>query len=111
MHLCVLGKESLDELEASVVRHFSELRVGPGDGVQRTHGDGAPSAGSGPWTAAQRGKLLRATPVRETRLLRLMWQLPPERTYAESKAMKLLSSLLSHEGEGGLEWLLTQKVE
>ena len=55
--------------------------------------------------------LLRATPVRESRLLRLIWQLPPERLYSESKAMALLTALLSQSGEGGLEWLLTQQVE
>jgi len=65
----------------------------------------------GPFSDKQRGGLLRATPVRETRLLRLLWEVPPEAEFAESKAMRLLSSMLSFEGEGGLAWLLTQRLD
>ena len=39
---------------------------------------GAAAAATGPLAAAQRGAVLRAIPVRETRLLRLMWEVGPE---------------------------------
>ena len=72
--------------------------------------DGAPYGVAGPFSEAQRGALLRATPVRDTRLLRLMWTVAPQRTFAESKAMQLLSSILGFDGAGGLSWLLTQRL-
>ena len=65
----------------------------------------------GPLSDMQRGGLLRATPVRESRLLRLLWSVPPEAEFAESKAMRLLSSILNFEGEGGLAWLITQRLD
>lgn len=165
MQLCVLGRESLDELEECVLTHFGGLRTsgaaplvgsavhqsrllanglphngargdcvrdggvggnGVGEGVLGEDGvvnqagspslaahasDGLPSVVDGPLSAAQRGGLLRATPVKEARLLRLMWELPAEATYAPSKVLRYLSSLASCDAEGGLSWMLTQRMQ
>ena len=126
MHLSVIGRESLDELEAHVIRCFAGLRTDPdqeaADAPTREHANGAKDADShdaahsaahsgGPFAPRQRGSLLRATPVRETRMLRLMWELPPEREFLRNKLLRLLSALGGQEGEGSLSWLLTQRLE
>lgn len=168
MHLAIVGRESIDELEALVVASFANLRESPvietpteepsptangdanghaanghaangHDNVQSAngqaangqaangqaanghakghangHANGAAAPGfphGGPFAPTQRGALLRATPVRETRMLRLMWELPPERHFLQSRALRLLSSLGGQEGEGSLTWLLTQRLD
>lgn len=136
MQLCVLGRESLDELEEMVVRCFGGLRTAAPEAadalaasptadaafaaaapaaaegaVDAPAADAGDAADSGPLSAAQRGALLRVTPVRETRLLRLMWQLPPEAHFRETSLLRYLSSVSSTEREGSLNWLLVHHLD
>lgn len=84
MQLCVIGREPLDQLEALVLASLAELRVSPPAEASDSAAmrgwveQGAAAAATGPLAAAQRGAVLRAIPVRETRLLRLMWEVGPE---------------------------------
>ena len=115
MHLCVLGRESLEELEAAVVRCFADLRTRSDEERDPTRLPPViaptlePSAS--PFSDGQQGALLRTTPVREMRMLRMMWQLPPEKTFLKTKTLRFLSSVSQHEGEGSLSWLLTQHLD
>ena len=140
MHLCVLGRESLDELEEIVSKCFAGLRTESDQGriapplpaliapdMIPLNAEGAPPAAVSAATAdlrpsepalaeanqvlAQAGSLLRAQPVRELRMLRLTWELPPERDFLDTKTLRLLTSLCAHEGDGSLTWLLTQRLD
>ena len=64
-----------------------------------------------PLSAEQLGGLAaRAQPVREMRMLRLMWELPPEKTFLASKTLRLLSShSRSTRATARSAWLLTQR--
>ena len=123
MQLCVLGRDSLDTLEEMVAAHFggAERRLqssGAADAAEtaaemRAWVEGGTSLprDPGPFSPSQKGSILRVQPVRETRMVRLMWEVEPEMTYARSKVLRLLCSLLSHEGAGSLSWLLTQNLQ
>ena len=112
MCLAVLGREDLDTLQAWVLDEFGTL---PPPAATPAAAPAAlpelPATLGAPLSAAQMGGRLCAQPVRESRSLRLMWTIPPERHFAASKATSVLSQLLSHEGEGGLSWLLTRKLQ
>ena len=110
MHLAVVGRESLDELQSLVAAHFGALRTGERDAAEATPSRPPLDAwdGSGVLSDAQRAGELRAVPVRESRVLRLMWSAPPEHAFAASKAHRLLSGLLASEAEGSLSWLLCE---
>ena len=99
------------EKTAAPTEDLAEPANGHANGQSNGHSNTAVPAISGPFSSQQRGAMLRATPVRETRMLRLMWELPPEKTYRESKLLRLLTSLGSQEGEGSLAWLLTQRLD
>ena len=65
---------------------------------------------AGPFTAAQRGGLLTMEPVREARMLRLLWEVEKEEAYVQSRATRLASAVLGSEVEGSLHWLLTRHL-
>ena len=87
-------------------------------GSERALGDGSVQSGSGhggaalagPFTAAQRGGLLTMEPVREARMLRLLWEVEKEEAYVQSRATRLASAVLGSEVEGSLHWLLTRHL-
>eukprot|EP00965_Chrysotila_dentata_P005802 190925-Pleurochrysis_carterae.AAC.1 len=116
--LCVIGKESLDDLQADVLEAFQHLPAGigppPAESEPPPAEVGPPPAASfsavAPLSQSQLGGLLVMSPVRESRTLRLMWPVPPEETFRECKSHRLLSSLLSHEREHGINWLLTRGI-
>ena len=112
MCLAVLGREDLDTLQAWVLDEFNTLQPPAATPAAAPAAlPELPAALGAPLSAAQLGGKLCAQPVRESRSLRIMWTIPPERHFAASKATNVLSQLLSHEGEGGLSWLLTRTLQ
>ncbi|KAL1521923.1 hypothetical protein AB1Y20_021571 [Prymnesium parvum] len=136
MHLCVIGREPLEELEKLVLTRFGKIAPiedpQPRAAVPRASPIVATGSAAASFSAlvadaeteravpslqpraafspAQLGGLLTAKPVREMRLLRMMWELKPEPEYRRSKDPYLLASLISSEREGSLEWLLTKQL-
>ena len=111
MQLCVLGTQPLDDLEACIVNQFAELRRGVAPMPTLPVNPSPARPLRGPLAPTQKGAVLRATPVRETRVLRLHWELGPEPAFATSKSLRLLASILSDESEGSLSWLLTRHMQ
>ncbi|CAM9450970.1 unnamed protein product, partial [Phaeothamnion confervicola] len=100
--LSVLGKESLDELEAMVRRHFSGVRSG-------APGEVAAAAAGLPGTLSAAAARLWVVPLREARKLILQWPLPPRSTTRRARPELYIAHLLGHESEGSLHALLTAR--
>lgn len=100
MRLCVVGRESLDELETLVRDRFST--------VPTAH-RGRPVVGPSPWGEAELGRVFRSVPVKERRYLRLTWPLPPQPYPNEDRPTDLLGHLIGHEGKGSLLSLLKRE--
>eukprot|EP00918_Siedleckia_nematoides_P016390 GHVU01035285.1.p1 GENE.GHVU01035285.1~~GHVU01035285.1.p1 ORF type:complete len:982 (-),score=230.56 GHVU01035285.1:1306-4251(-) len=98
MKLCVLGKESLDELEAAVRSHFTnvarkEVTLPVGDDIGGTEP---------PYRPSDLNKLVRAVPVADLRFIRFLWPVEDQQKYWRSKPARYLSHLMGHEGKGSL---------
>ncbi|XP_068625858.1 insulin-degrading enzyme [Battus philenor] len=93
MTLVVLGKESLDELEAMVVPMFSEVQ---------DRGVTAPTWPEHPFPPNLRRKRAYCLPVKDLRSLSIDFPIPDTRQYYKSGPGHYLSHLLGHEGPGSL---------
>ena len=112
MHLAVVGRAASRSTSCSRSSPRTLARCAPASATPRT---ATPRRGlrstRGMAAACSRRAAcgrLRAVPVRESRVLRLMWSAPPEHAFAASKAHRLLSGLLASEAEGSLSWLLCE---
>lgn len=99
MRLCVLGRQSLDELEALVLPLFGSI-----PNTDRP----SPSWGGHPYEHSTRRALV-SVPVRQLRLLTVLWPMPPIKSLWRSKPYRYISHLLGHESEGSLLSLLKAK--
>jgi len=99
MRLCVLGRQSLDELEALVLPLFASI-----PNTDRP----SPSWGGHPYEHSMRRALV-SVPVRQLRLLTVQWPMPPIKSLWRSKPYRYISHLLGHESEGSLLSLLKAK--
>ncbi|RLL97604.1 hypothetical protein CFD26_106184 [Aspergillus turcosus] len=94
MRLCVLGRESLDELEKWVEELFSEvenkdLPQNRWDDVQ-------------PWRDEDLGIQIFAKPVMDTRSLDIYFPFLDEENLYESQPSRYISHLIGHEGPGSI---------
>lgn len=108
MTLAVLGRQSLDELEALVTGRgaggfgtdFAAVRTTPEDAPPATD---AVLAGAGhPYPAARLRKIAFLEPVREMRSLRLRWPIADQPRANYARAGDYVSHALGHEGAGSV---------
>jgi secreted Zn-dependent insulinase-like peptidase len=93
MVLVVLGKESLERLEAMVRQRFAEVP----SGSSRAPRNLVPLYRSGSLPLWQ-----VVTPQKETRRLNFIFHVPSPRDYYRTKPLGYLANLLGHEGPGSL---------
>jgi insulysin len=111
MTACVVGRESLDELErcvvdlfAAVATHETPVPLHPGlTGVSVV--DAARALPSSDWRAFPQsavGEWLDVDAVRDQRKLTLSWVLPSESHRYENGNMHYIANLVGHEGPGSI---------
>ena len=98
MRAVVVGRESLDELQALATRHFD-----PVVDKRLPLGYTPPPHVGEPYPAARRGQRLWFHPVKDVHTLSLYFPLPPfHRTHASSRAEAYVGELLGDEEEGSV---------
>ncbi len=100
MTLVVMGRESLDELEALVRPRFGAIPSHPVTSLH--HGQALFETGFLPAE-------VHIKPEKKQHRLTLMFPLPPVQQYYHEKPLRYLGNLLGHEGEGSLLALLKQE--
>jgi len=96
MRAVLVGRESLDELQALAAEHFNPI-------VDKALplGYTPPPFVGAPYPPSRRGQRLWFRPVKDANSLSLYWPLPPfHRTHARSRAESYVSSLLGDEEAG-----------
>lgn len=93
MGLAVLGKQSLDELEALVLKFFTPIL---------NKSIAAPSWTSHPYTAENNQTKTFLTPVKDLRNLYITFPIPDQHDNHKFGAGHYLGSLIGHEGKGSL---------
>jgi insulysin len=92
MQLCLLGNESLDDLEKYAVDMFSEI---PNKSLPKIDFPSDPYTRNG-------GNILYVVPVQDLRQLSMSWVIPDSRDEYQSNPSNYISHLVGHEGEGSL---------
>lgn len=100
MRLAVVGNESLDKLQATVEKLFTNVPEGPGKVIKYD---------CLPWGKKQLGRIISCVPLKETRSIALHWPMPPQSEHLFSKPLRYLSHILGHEGHGSLHHVLNQR--
>ena len=99
MRLCVLGSQSLDELEQMAKRIFKSL---PAEAPTAPR---APIAPPYPPQSEFTQRRVRHVPIENSRTLSLVFQLPPLHLHTDVHPLGFASHLLGHEGNGSfLSW-------
>lgn len=100
MSLVVIGRESLDQLQAMVQPRFA----GVPDRRAATTAIQAPL-----FKPEQLPALVQVQPVQQQRSLSFMWPIPDQRDDYRSKSLEYIGNIVGHEGEGSLlSWLKTK---
>ncbi|KAH3744611.1 insulin-degrading enzyme [Pelomyxa schiedti] len=99
MKLSVLGRESLDELEALVRELFSGIKKRPQ----------APDITSPVpvFSSEKAGSVFHVVPVKEGNQVSIFWPMPPTDIFYKEKPTHYLGHLLGHESKGSLFHTLT----
>lgn len=92
MTLCLLGKESLDELQAYAVDMFSAV---PNKNLDHINFGTDPYLRDGTY-------IYNVTPVQDLRQLSLSWVIPDSRDNYQANPSNYISHLVGHEGPGSL---------
>lgn len=93
MRLCIIGRESLDRLEAIVTEQFSSI----------PRGNARPVFGKDAMTAEQLSRHLTVIPVKDQRTMQLLWHIDaPVRHLFDTKPLELISHCLGHESAGSI---------
>ncbi|XP_066587176.1 insulin-degrading enzyme isoform X2 [Prorops nasuta] len=93
MSLCILGKETLDELEEMVVDKFQDVENKEIE---------APKWSDHPFTEEHFQTKWLIVPIKDIRNLTISFPLPDLHGYYRSSPAKYVSHLIGHEGEGSL---------
>ncbi|XP_033756882.1 insulin-degrading enzyme-like isoform X2 [Pecten maximus] len=93
MSVCVLGKESLDELVEMAVPMFTEVE---------NKSVTVPEWTDHPYGPDQLKTVCYAVPVKEMRSLCLMWAIPDLQDFYTAKPGNYIAHLIGHEAEGSL---------
>ncbi|CAE8650341.1 unnamed protein product [Polarella glacialis] len=99
MRLVVVGKESLEELESTIVKQFGPVRGGSGQALKYS---------TKPWPESQLGRVTRCVPLKDARSISACWPLPPQSEQLFSKPELYMAHMLGHEGQGSLHDVLNQ---
>jgi len=110
MRLCVLGTQSLDELEEYTRASFSPISAVSLENsvevpLELVSYDGAGS----PITDQMKGSVFKIIPIKEIHHLYLSWGLPSQYPHYKSKPAEYLGHLIGHEGEGSVLSILKEK--
>lgn len=89
----VIGRQSLDALEAMVAEKFAAVPGGGGE---------APLATVPLFTPEQLGAQVNIVPLTEQRTMVLEWPVPPDREHWQARPIGFLTRLLGQEGPGSL---------
>ena len=92
MTLCLLGKESLDELQSYAVDMFSAV---PNKNLDHINFGADPYLRDGTY-------VYHVTPVQDLRQLSLSWVIPDSRLNYKASPASYISHLVGHEGQGSL---------
>lgn len=93
MKLCVIGRESIEQLESWTVEKFTDVK-----NTNRS----TPSYAPPPFTQDQLLCLIKAEPVKDIKRLSLRFPIPDQQPLYEKKPSHYLSHCLGHEGSGSL---------
>ncbi|XP_024120451.1 insulin-degrading enzyme [Oryzias melastigma] len=93
MGLCVLGRESLDELTSMVVKLFGEVE---------NKNVPVPEFPEHPFQEEQLKQIYKVVPVKDVRKLYVTFPIPDLYEYYKSKPGQYLGHLIGHEGPGSL---------
>lgn len=104
MTVCVIGRESVEELKAMVQEKFAAV-------VDRglTLPLGADVSPEPPFLPTDWNRLLLQSPAMDIKSLNFAWVLPYQGPFWKSKPAKYASHLLGHEGTGSLTAILKQR--
>ncbi|KAI7990111.1 Insulin-degrading enzyme-like 1, peroxisomal [Camellia lanceoleosa] len=97
MHLVVYGKESVDKIQSLVESKFQEIR-----NIDRSY----PCFPGHPCTSEHLQVLIKAVPIKQGHLLRIIWPLTPGIRHHKEGPSRYLSHLIGHEGEGSVFYIL-----
>lgn len=92
MTLCLLGKESLEELEKYAVDMFTAV---PNKNLKKVDFDSDPYLKDGTY-------VYNVVPVQDLRQLSLSWVIPDSRDIYQANPSNYISHLIGHEGKGSL---------
>jgi nardilysin len=127
MRLVVVGAYSLDDLQAMVVQHYSNIPALPrnsnsNSNINKTNSGDQPAT---TWESFPRPsstchlqgfpfakssfKLYRIIPVKDRHNLSITWQLPPQQDKWKTKPCDYIAHLLGHEAQGSLLSALKKK--
>jgi insulysin len=101
MKLCVLGRETLDELEAIVVPLFSRIRNN--NVTKQIYRQGSP------YTGENLPRRYNVVPVKDLRTIELGWPTHPLEHLYRKKPSGYCSHIIGHEGPGSLFALLKEE--
>jgi len=104
MTLCVIGKESIAELEAMIRDKFSDV---PNKELELPLGDDV--SPHPPFLPQDWNQLLRQCPVKDVKQLTFSWVLPFQGFLWRTKPTAYASHLLGHEGRGSLAAVLKER--
>eukprot|EP00002_Diphylleia_rotans_P025102 TRINITY_DN4963_c0_g4_i10.p1 TRINITY_DN4963_c0_g4~~TRINITY_DN4963_c0_g4_i10.p1 ORF type:complete len:965 (-),score=237.06 TRINITY_DN4963_c0_g4_i10:2105-4999(-) len=93
MKLAIVGKDSLDVMEAWVREKFSPI---VNKNVVVPIGNGVP------YVEDDLQLVFKVTPVKDLQLVTLTWRLPASLHYYKQKPLRYLSHLIGHEGPGSI---------
>ncbi|KAF9265707.1 hypothetical protein L218DRAFT_957335 [Marasmius fiardii PR-910] len=101
MHLCVIGKDSLDELSELVSKLFSPI---PNRGI-----DPLPTIPDHPWGPNEKGTIVSIPTIMTMHMLEIAFPLDPQVENWRHKPANFISHLIGHEGPGSLLSLLKKE--
>lgn len=104
MTLCVIGKESVQELEAMIRERFSDIA---NKGLNLPKGEAV--SDQPPFLPKEWNRLLLQAPVKDVKSLKFSWVIPWQGPHWRSKPVAYLSHLLGHEGAGSLTAQLKER--
>jgi len=93
MRLAVMGRQSLDELQALVTDKFSAVP---------NHNLPVPKFSGDVFLPSNRGTMIKVVPVKDGHSVEWAWQVPPAQPLYRKAPLSYISHLLGHEGEGSV---------
>jgi insulysin len=101
MHLCLITPNSLDHSEELVKKYFSDV-VNKNVKVEY-------STTEMPYSSEVLGNAYYVKPVKNINRLKLLWQLPNQKTFYKNKSLSLISNILGDENNGSIFRHLSNK--